>query len=398
MKIILFILFLFSYKINCEIKGCSEYDSNGKCTYCQLGYKLIKGKCMHIDSCLEYDENGCIECSWAELQENGTCKYCGFTMDVFGKKCIPEVEHCAYNFGTVQMPCLKCDNNYTITEEGTKCVPCESGKVSAGFQCVSKLGIDHCSQIDSIKILDYACSMCESGYSLSMDGKKCTKCNENEVAPFGECVKAIENCETYSKNGKCESCYNNYPLNSDKTVCASSGISKCLEYNEDSTCKTCSPYYKLNEIKTSCSMCTSPGTNDNEGNFCFGIDQCDQYEEDLLHCKLCKENYKLSEDKKTCSKCESRKISDGLSCYEDLENCASSYVKNKEVLCRICYSGYNLTTNKKQCTTCDKGKYLYNGNCIDEIKGCLYYSSQTTCSKCSSDYILSKGKCERCVD
>ena len=55
-----------------------------------------------------------------------------------------------------------------------------------------------------------------------------------------------------------------------------------------------------------------------------------------------------------------------------------------------------MSTNKKQCTKLEKGKYLYDGNCIDEIKDCLYYSSKTACSKCSSDYILSNGKCEGC--
>ena len=67
------------------------------------------------------------------MLENGTCKFCDFEMDVFSYKCIQKVEIWSLNTGTVQMPYLKCNTNYSITEEGTKCVPCESGKTLIGL-------------------------------------------------------------------------------------------------------------------------------------------------------------------------------------------------------------------------------------------------------------------------
>lgn len=396
MKFNLIILLLLLFQIHSEFGTCKLKNSAGVCIGCESNYQLLNAKCIKkIDYCLNYDDNGCIECTYSELQEDGTCKFCDYALDIFGMTCIQKVENCDFNMGSIQMPCRQCKKNYQITEEGTKCVPCESGKISNGLQCKDQNFEDHCQ---SYYPFSESCSVCESGYSLSQDLLKCTKCKDNEVAPFGQCIKTIENCEKYSEDGKCESCYNNYPLNTDKTICASYGINKCLEYNEDSTCKTCNSYYKLNQLKTSCDLCTSPGENDENGNFCFGIENCDKYEKNAIHCKSCYSGYKLSTDKKSCIQCESGSVSDGINCYEKIENCGSdfNYVKNEQIFCQSCESDYILSSNKRQCTNCPKGKYLYNGNCINELKGCLDYSSETTCSKCLSNYILSNGKCEKC--
>ena len=122
-----------------------NYNPNNKCIGCQNNYLLLNEKCAQkVEYFSEYDDNGCIEYIFAQLQKDGTCKYCNYALDVFGLTCIPKVENFAFNTPTVQIPCLKCENNYQVTEEGTKCVPCESGKTSIGYQCHSKIEIEHC--------------------------------------------------------------------------------------------------------------------------------------------------------------------------------------------------------------------------------------------------------------
>ncbi len=312
-----------------------------------------------------------------------TCKSCGSSYNLSGGRCVlknttptpkcPDISHCkAYVNDKTKCACGICESGYSLSSDG-KCILKETSSTCSD--------IPHCKAYVNDKT-KCACGICESGYSLSGDGKLC-------VADNIDCPN-VTYCTNYIKTSttcKCSSCESGKTLVNGIKCCAN--IVGCTNYNE-STCKCsrCYPGYILSNGKCAvpepecnisncakcsqnniCSMC-DPGYYVSNGKCVKSYDSsCN-----VSHCEQCgKRNY--------CIKCDAGYYADNGSCKNEVPNCAVVAKTGTTTRCIACKFGY--TINNGKCLKCD-------------IPGCSQCSQDNVCSKCYEGFRYMNGTCKAC--
>ena len=244
------------------------------CEKCNSGSFLVQTSslqyCSKIDHCVSIsnDEQTCQKCMDAyEKNNSGQCIQKYELID----NCI-EYDKNNVNYPTTT--CDKCNRNYALTRDHTKCnyfQNCEelSQDTTKCQDCISPYrpnseGKCDLSTCDSFR--NNKCTECIDGFYLDSNGDckqipikycengneaKCFHCNDAaEMDNNGKCVlrNYINGCESYSTDRKtCTKCHQGFALNSDRTKCE---IKYCQEiaqiclvcedgyFTEGKTCKT----------------------------------------------------------------------------------------------------------------------------------------------------------------
>ena len=303
--------------------------------------------------------------------------------------------------------------------------------------------IDNCESyvIDSNTATAPKCSKCNANWVIKEDGSKCVKLENCEKASNSgnQCLKckigfglvanlcqagAISNCETYNRENNdttkvnCTKCNQGF-YKTNKSICEEGNVANCLEHkdgtpNECNICK--SDYFLVTK-----NLLSSSTTHD----YCYKMDSTLNCKETLI------QNSEIGA-KFTCTKCSQLfavkeiPLSTGnqTSClpYNIIPNCktynTNSSLANSSLLCSLCNNGYyisndgskcvkrtinpvgckNYENNLDLCSTCNEGNFLSSDkkSCIvfpvGKI-GCSEYSDTNTCTSCGADSWLDEGKC-----
>jgi len=469
----LYFLLIIIYYIKSDfIKDC-ELSSFNYCIKCNKENKYLhNGSCYtKVEHCRYYDsaEDYCERCEYGyEFDNNGKCIQC----DDKNANCVKEIENCQPNEKTngivyswryyEGVKCDICQEGYGLSEDSSSCIKCKDDETGKGgknnqvlfdrwTKCHKK--IDNCSEyylygvsytrdnnfLDNYYLKeDYGigqgkdrviCVNCmDNGKKgLTQDRKACVKCANDQVSPFGECVKEISNCEEYNNDYTCKKCitkefsslngYNYYYL--DENNCKKCPLyqksdgKKCFNFckifNSVGTCKRCdynlyydfrlefdlNYYLEGNECKKCENNLPSNGIK------CLDkIPNCKIHhfndESNKLECYKCEKNYYRDKNKK-CFQCQSGMISSGISCYNNIviQNCEYQY----EDICRECKTGFFESKDSKTCSECQTGQIKKNGECVNEkIEFCKKYSSEDVCEECIKNFEISENgkKCKQC--
>lgn len=159
---------------------CQEYDSEGACTACYVGFKIQGTLCVEDDTiagdpnCAKWADGLCMKCSTGTFFDpSGMCK---------------SVDPLCKTFSPLDGACQTCYVGFKL--EGKKCV---EDKQNSGTNCAE-------FSEDQPNI----CLRCSKGYYF----------NSKEV-----CTKVSDLCATYNeKTGACLSCFVGYELSQGKCI------------------------------------------------------------------------------------------------------------------------------------------------------------------------------------
>ncbi|CAD2216139.1 hypothetical protein, conserved [Angomonas deanei] len=214
------------------------------------------------------------------------------------------------------------------------------------------------------------CSVCNSGYTVSYNGRECVRCN-------------VGNCLRCSDNNVCGACKNGYQLNSiDGTTCEAE-IPSCASYGKG-VCLACDTGYVVTNGGKACMACSIP------------------------NCKSCSAANQ-------CSECSSTEMvfTVNKKCVGKVANCKTVGDSGE---CLTCNDGYTLVhgaciecnvagcdrceVSKNVCTTCSANRILdkVNNRCITcNVPQCRECRDNDVCKACEDGYgVVSGGKCEPC--
>ena len=363
--------------------------------------------------------------------------------------------------------CLSCREDEDTG--ATLCAVCDlyNSYVKTNNAACEKIDIENC-QIPSLNRLTNICLLCEPNYILDTvqekcvsvplshtikdckrysQGRACMECTTGHYIFAGKCVKSeteVENCETYSQDGICENCMEEFFLDKDDNLCKEyPKIKNCSKYKTIG-CEECLPGYSKNlnvylNITVSNSFVQnmsyldvfSPQVKQGSDDIC----EKNQVKNCLIHetpnsCMRCVDGYYVNK-MKSCSKEPINRIQD-CQVYDNQSTCkrctelfylngnqcdrrtahfelCKSYVDNADE-CNECVSGYKLDAIGKSCTKrtvftnncveyekksddcsqCNNTTYLNNSkNCLQKIEGCVSYDlsqASKTCTQCNPDY------------
>lgn len=328
--------------------------------------------------------------------------------------------------------CLLCSSN------GNECLYCDKNEkyYRVGSLCTEK-NLENCIDTDN--------------------GEKCQICIENYYPDYkkGKCYtvdkdNTIENCQFYKFLNECDTCEDEYYLDSNRCLKIENKIENCKVYQNSKTCKQCIQDKRLSENKDAClempdENCMTVGdlrcqvcnegysvydnaylynysqwTSDQKKkadiynltgeyyNICapLNIENCIKFK-NFYQCEECDVGYFLTLEKE----CQ-------LLPEEPIENCFEYKKKNH---CRLCLDGYYLFSiseclphdkevelcrvmsnlQKDTCSECESGYFLDNNTCTKRslsISGCLTLSSESdTCEVCESNFLANEGN-TKCLD
>ena len=437
----LLIISLYLIKF-CNNDGCKgTLSQNLKCSSIALNEKEINlgfKKCCSVSYTIEEDQNPekhCLE--FIEIKNfiderkkvERRCTKCeeGYSLTIDNKYCYNTIPHCK-TYYLSQKECHQCENGYNLSIDKEHCyntiyfcnIYSSDGKncLQCGLNYLITLTYDHkeCVETNIGACKEYSnkerteCKECWSyhylespnsciGYDLRCvyynSRTSCRQCYPTYLADeFGQCVKPIENCNTYSpENKNCNNCIEGYALTPDGLKCLRTviGCGKYLD-NEGKYCERC-VRYPIETLNIEKNMCLS------------SIDNCKEYI-DYYHCNICFKGYTLSDDKSEC--------------LSSIENCINDYDDYYGTTkCQRCKSGYLLNKNETKCIlkiidNCeqfedDEGKFclkcrssyypsIDHSVCLDVINFCILYTDNEgkQCEKCDKYFELSedKTKCE----
>ena len=363
---------------------CSKSNNNFQCKECISGYFLTEEK-----SCSK--ENNCK----TAYRDKGICNWCSDNYYLNQEyKCLPyldsekDLKYCKI-YGN---ECLKCDNNYTFSEDG-KCVKTENcaeseegicSICSKGYylgndkKCTNK---EHCIYSNS----DYLCIECEDNYYWDNYHKKCITVGNNTI---------FKDCKLTYNGYQCSSCKKGFYFNNTDNLCYDNNIKNkyykcsrvyagicneceegfffgygdylcskvefCLRSQDENTCILCRPNYCLDGKTGICINNQIIGDNIN-------YYRCNKTNEEGL-CEECQIGNFLKEglcfndedciekDGNICLKCVN-KNDNSYSCLNNVFGCVETNIKN----CILCDNIYDFN----KCTKCEEGFELNEeGNCI----------------------------------
>ncbi|EAR85946.3 hypothetical protein TTHERM_01178750 (macronuclear) [Tetrahymena thermophila SB210] len=334
---------LKNYKVltcDCKVDYCDVCQNAQTCDSCKTGYQLNSQKTL-----------------------------CTFNACPQGQSKDPNSGFCVANCPGTN--CLTCNN--------TQCLSCLSNAnyyidQSNPQNCVT-CNITNCQTCSG----DGKCSVCVSGYTLSIDKLSCNSCS-------------VQNCIACQSNSStlCSQCAPNYLKSGDSTYCACNvnGCLKCQQ-NDGSKCLTCANNYIQNNNLCQCQvnncqicnpidgakclLCNAGLTYNTQNNTCYcPIKNCISCSNQVGQCQTCQLYYLLSSDSQNCT------------C--NLLNCQICD-PNDGSICLQCNTGYTVDSNTNQCKS--------------TIKNCLTTqpNSSNQCQFCQNNYLLdSSQQCQCQVD
>ena len=340
MNCLIVLLFFYFFGIIFLIEHCEvQYSYQDYCDSCEDGYGLdFKG--------------GCRECNIS----NNEISFMGI--------CYKEIPNCSfYNKYFDREICRYCEDGFDFNKEQTKCIKCPNGKTSInGSKCIDI----NCKKTNN----DRLCDNCNQGYVLAQNQLDCTKCdNESHIAPFGNCIEKIENCELYKDDNNCKKCKDNYYI------------------DEEGKCKNC------------------PEDKKSKGIICYKeVNDCSKYDS-FGKCSECyifltvNKSYELNLIENKCIECQKNQISNGTKCFNRIDNCSSYIYEDGKMKCDRCSNGYELSEDKLKCNYCNN--YYYQGSCLDvepkKIVMCTSYFPDGKCRKCYDAYRNTGNACIACM-
>lgn len=391
----------------CSIKN----QFKDECLSCEPGTFLQSHRChiYNAQNCRSYHpfKNECESCRKGFFRtETGTCNqytlencqvsdpYKDFCDQCEDKhyldstyKCRPYTHPCK-TFNNFSDDCLTCPEAHHLTHD---------------FKCEPN-SIEHCKTYQDNKKL---CTVCDSGYLLwenhcvkytarncqtfKPSEDKCLLCNSGAfyMNPNSDCVPstAISQCSIYrTTEDACNGCLAGfYLIGTSECRKNPEGISKCIEYDNLATCRRCdNGWYLINNVcyqstvtvpncdihigEGICGKCVSGmvlGFNNDcvspSNTTCFTFLDKD-------NCKTCNSNQVL------------KKVGEVMNCVDSgILNCASAVAGDSTNTCSACLSGHILKDNACNTPT-------------TPISGCQDYLSETECSVCNADHVLSFDK------
>lgn len=208
--------------------GCKECSDASTCTECFTGYKKESNACTKCPANCNKCETDTTKC------DTGSCA------SKFMRNASETCDGCPTG-------CLKCD------ADKTKCETCDTptywknGDVCAA--CSDTTGVAECSGDPATKANQTKCS---GNYYL--------------VSSTDGCVESTNNCKKIKANGKCETCWTGYYI--DSGVCKLPGtiLTNCATASDGddstgATCLTCKSDSYKTEASGKITTCTPCGNN-----------------------------------------------------------------------------------------------------------------------------------------
>ena len=408
---------LLSENPNCEIKQVYE----NSCIKCYSGYYLdAANKCKPytVNNCKFYNplKNACLTCIEGYYLNNSMdCKV------ITQKNCLGFVNN-ANKCATCQPLHYYTNgacNAYTVThcdhydQYADNCLKCKSGSYKHMNECKPYTAencktfdpdSDECASCDDDHFLslgkchDYEVENCEKYHP---EADMCVECDDDYFRNgLGKCEEytKVDNCETYNKYfNKCVECEEGYFMKDMKCVANPSGVYKCKVYATEEICAACeAPYYlKENQCvmsSTIIALCTYYTFDGNcgecDGNAFLISNQCHPTTNSTCASYSSPEN---------CSKCAENEVlntagSTVICEASGIDNCMTAEYSTEPIA--PANAGDPAPTITNLCKKCKPGYYLANNTCteVTSITNCSEYESDTLCSKCAQNFILSKDK------
>ena len=381
---------------NCDGSKYKEIK-NVLCDKCKEGYYNIDGICTPCS----FGSENCVKCSYEASSEINkkiyTCLECvgglngeyRVAKDGICRKCPlpPNCIECRYKNGTNDVECIKCEDNFYLSNGVCNGCFYQSNSIAGGicnnYYCP---GGNHNKK-------DYC--TCNSNYVLTAQNT-CIPCPNN----FCPCYY-----DQSTNLAKCRSCPRGYALSTQGTCISCASHCYSCYYDQSSNtvkCDNCNSGYVLSTKEGTCIPCTA---------------HCSSCYYDLssnsAKCNGCDSDYALSTKEGTCISCPST----CNTCYYDINtnsakcsSCISKYVLNSNNECIYCGAGCNncyLNNGNIWCTSCEESYTLENNKCIklNVPPNCNNYISQrfnntddVICTSCEYKYALDKinNKCIIC--
>ena len=375
MNFSIFVLFII-IKLIIADPICKKYENycnkcnplTNICSKCKLDILIPDeyGGCIGAKKCtLGY--NNCDECDF----EGQLCYKCesGYFPDKNGG--CSYTDNCKLSYNG---ECLECDNNFIligINKEYKRCKYLNSDDLKNCMQINNETG---------------ACEVCDEGYFLNTDDKKCIKTEYCRKSIYGICIlcnegyylNKIENkcilkvdtnflthCDISLDGIKCEIC-DEYSYMSEDGICVLTNY--CSE-SEDEKCTKCINNYFLSKNL----ICTS-------------TENCIDADKDIGLCNLCDDNYYLDTKDYKCK--SNQENNDYKYCKtvinDECTECMSIYKLTQDFKCTI--SNFCLEAENGNCTLCEKDFHLGLDNICSNISHCIYSDINGECLECEDNY------------
>ena len=323
---------------------CNEKSDS--CLVCEVGYYPDEnGGCSYTNNCLISLNGHCLECKndFLLIGQNENLKICKY-------KYLDNLSNCK-NINLNNGICTLCNDGYYLTENDKKCIK----------------NTDNCSEANF-----GVCQKCIFGYYLDKNDDKC-KIAENDLS-F---------CKISLDGKKCDECFDDYYFTEDGK-CVFSNFCKERD-NENNYCIKCIEGYFLSQF----------------GNTCTLTENCESADKDFGICSSCQKNLYLNINEK---KCFSNKENN------DYKNCIELNEKN---LCIKCESGFFISEDFKCvdtanclesengiCKKCIENYYLGIDNHCSDDEHCIKSSYNIKCIECENNYYYNytSEKCEKETD
>lgn len=283
---------------------------------CYLGYGPDEnGDCVACESygCWECDDSykKCTDCFGSSIDTNKDSV-------TYGKCTNPPINHCLFG----QDECTICESGYGLTTDG-KCYNCEDkncGQCSTNYQICEKcrkLALDDDTESPTYgKCVGPRVENCN--ISISKDPTICSQCNDGYyVTSSGSCEKCDPNCKTCSISAfSCNSCV-------DLSYYISDG--KCVKCEIDH-CAICHYGYDCNECENGYAKYTNEDIIECRK---IGVENCLLMDTFLYNCYKCKVGYGFDDDE-NCLKCQLDFCEDCNSNYQSCNKCIENYTFNSD--------------------------------------------------------------------
>lgn len=398
--------------------GCAQWSGN-VCAGCSKGwYKNAQGVCTPVSNqCYTWsDSTGqCLSCYNGYILSAGSCvinpnPQTGAKDPLCGTWVGATCGACAFRaYFNAQNVCVKVsDQCQTWDPKSGVCITCYGGySLSNGV----------CSPSAVVAPSDPGCAQWNALTTV------CLQCSQRFFFNGQKCAPVADQCNTWSGQGACTSCYSGYALQADGTCVVSNAnakptdpgcgtwdwkIQKCLQcsqdfvFNNNGICTAVSTQCNTFDLSGNCLTCYL-GYNVYQGQCVLSPSQaptdpgCGTWDWKIQKCIQCSNNWVFN--------------SSGV-CTPVSNQCKTFDLSGK---CLSCYAGYNLVGGQcvlapvqnptdpgcgtwdwknLKCIQCSNN-WIFNNNgvCVPVSDQCNTYDLSGKCLSCYVGYNLVGGKC-----
>ena len=338
-------------KLNCNMNGychdekCTKCrtNENGMCDKCEIGYRLLYGKCEEKcldDNCLNCDYTIDGSCNWCKKGYILNDGYCYIKIDGYSKEWLYKY----YEKAIKELAEL-----YNISYLGNGNIEIVYENTSIKLNYTDLISDFHINKFKDICKIDN----CES--CLLNNSQYCITCINGYLPINGICIKCeISKCSLCFTENQCSRCEENFVLINNQCIKNFGEIPFCLKYS-NGACTQCEDNYYLNEGKCELNLTYMQNTS-------YEKLSCT---EDSIRKEICLPNY-----------------------YYKNYNCTPCFDQN----CFFCYDGIG-------CIICKDEYNLIEGRCLkkaifnETVENCVSYDYDGKCIGCDSFCILKEEKC-----